>query len=146
MRLHYLLLLLSLGILLSACEPAERPVPNSQIPTSNQVVATSLAGRYQWVFSIVIGSQGQEIHTPESRGFTETLLISETLFDVQRNGQSVLYFPYVTLIDEEADPSHFRIYDADWDQVRYRANLSGDQLVLSEQTSGGLRAHYQRLP
>lgn len=145
MRLHYFFLL-GLGILLLACEAAERPVPDSQIPTSNQVTATSLAGRYQWDYSVSIGSQGQEVHTPENSGYSEELLISETLFDVQRNGQSVLYFPYVTLIDSEETPSNFRIYDADWDRVRYRASLIGDELVLEEQNASGLRAYYQRLP
>ncbi len=146
MRLHYLLLLLGSGILLSACETPERPIPNSQIPASNHVATTSLAGRYQWVFSVLIGPQGQEIRTPDNSGYSEELRISETLFDLQRNGQSVLYFPYVTLTDNEEGSNHFRIYDADWDRVRYRANLSGDELVLVEQTSSGLRSHYRRLP
>lgn len=134
-----------LCLLLTACEPADRPIPDSQIANPNQLVSPDIAGRYQWEYSVALGEQAQ-VYTPENSGYQEELLISETLFTKIRDGQSVLYFPYVSLEDGEASLGNFRIYDVDWDRVRYRASLSSDQLTLVDQTPSGRRSYYRRLP
>lgn len=131
--------------LLFTCSERERPsAPSSSLTNPDLFLSVELSGEYRWLQS-AYPDPTQTAITPTSSGWEQQLVITDHLFIWQRNGQPTLQFPYVTLASPAADGANqFRIFDTDWSQARYLAQLSGDRLFLQEYSGEQLSSLFVR--
>ncbi len=131
-----------LGVQLSCSEPAALLPSGGSLPNTDLLINTAITGEYRWVQSIPTDANQAPL-TPSNSSWEQTLVITDNLFTWLRNGQAILHFPYVTLAGLSPDqPDQFRIFDADWSQVRYQARLSGKRLYLEEVCCEQLRSFF----